>query len=109
MAKNKDISLNGGQELTAQQRLEMKKKKKKRKVVRIVVLSIVGTLLLLLGSCIFYVSRTMKKMAGSSVTLGQAEVGDIDANVVLNGTLASDKTMNYSAPASVKVAMVVPA
>ena len=53
MAKNKDISLNGGQDLTAQQKLEAKKKKKKRKVARIVVLSVVGTLILLMGSCIY--------------------------------------------------------
>lgn len=108
MAKNKEIALNGGQEMTAQQRLEQKKKKKRRKTVRIVVLSIVGTLILLMGSCIYMVSRTMKKMAGSTVTLSQAERGDIDANVVLNGTLASDKTMNYSAPASVRIGKVVP-
>ena len=108
MAKTKEISLNGSEEMTSQQKLETKKKKKRRKVVRIVVFSIVGTLLLLIGGCVFAISRTMKKMQTGTVSLAHPEEGDIVAEINVNGTVESEKTIHYVSPASMVVKSVKP-
>ena len=109
MAKTKEISLNGSpEELTSQQKLENKKKKKKKKVVRIVVFSIIGTLLLLIGGCVFMVNRAMKKLQSGTVTLAHPENGDIVAEINVSGTVESEKTIHYVSPASMEIESVVP-
>ena len=105
MARNKGISLNES-EMTSQQRLELKKKKKRKKVVLIVVISIVLTLILLIGGCVFAASRAMKKLQSGTVSLGYAQKDDIESNVSISGTVESEKTMHYVAPASMKVETV---
>ncbi|MBR6093762.1 MAG: efflux RND transporter periplasmic adaptor subunit [Lachnospiraceae bacterium] len=107
--KDKGINLNGdAAELSAQERLEKKKKKKRRKIVLTVIFSILGVLVLLIGIGVFAASRAMKKMAGSTVTLDYAQRGDIKSEITLSGTLESEKTMHYTAPATMKVAEAVP-
>lgn len=107
--KDKGINLNGdAAELSAQERLEKKKKKKRRKIVLTVIFSILGALVLLIGIGVFAASRAMKKMAGSTVTLDHAQRGDIKSEITLSGTLESEKTMHYTAPATMKVAEAVP-
>lgn len=109
MARNKEINLYGGtQEPTSQQKLADKKKKKKRKTVRIVVFSIVGTLLLLIGGCVFAMSRAMKKLQSGTVSLAHPETGDIVSEINVNGTIESEKTIHYAAPASMTVKSVKP-
>ena len=108
MAKDKGISLSGTGDLSAQERLEKKKKKKKRKIVLTVIISILAVLIIAVGIIAFVVTRTMKKMAGSTVTLEKPGQGDISAEINVNGTLESEKTIHYTAPASMVVAEVVP-
>ena len=106
MAKDKGISLNG--DMSAQERLEKKKKKKRRKIVLTVILSVLAVFVIAIGLIAFFVTRAMKKMAGSTVTLEKAGKGDISAEINVNGTLESEKTIHYSAPATMVVAQVVP-
>ena len=106
MAKDKGISLNG--DLSAQERLEKKKKKKRRKIVLTVILSVLAVFVIAIGIIAFFVTRAMKKMAGSTVTLEKPGQGDISAEINVNGTLESEKTIHYTAPASMIVAEVVP-
>ena len=108
MAKDKGISLSGTGDLSAQERLEKKKKKKKRKIVLTVIISILAVLIIAVGIIAFAVTRTMKKMSGSTVTLEKPGQGDISAEINVNGTLESEKTIHYTAPASMVVAEVVP-
>ena len=108
MAKDKGISLSGTGDLSAQERLEKKKKKKKRKIVLTVIISILAVLIIAVGIIAFVVTRTMKKMSGSTVTLEKPGQGDISAEINVNGTLESEKTIHYTAPASMVVAQVVP-
>ena len=48
-------------------------------------------------------------MAGSTVTLERAQVGDIESEISLNGTIDTDKTIHYTAPATMEIAEAVPA